>query len=85
MKSKLNESKTYETLALTSVEVGKSSSVAVLRLQMRTNEIQQLKSKKSHQNTQEAKKQTAQNSESHPQSDKLPQVRLSFSIPARKK
>jgi outer membrane protein TolC len=31
-------------LALTSVEVGKSSVVAVLRLQMRTNEIQQLSS-----------------------------------------
>lgn len=50
-----------------------------------TKQIQQLKSKKSHQNTQEAEKQTAQNSESHPQSDKLPQVRLSLSIPARKK
>ncbi|MBT8267287.1 MAG: TolC family protein [Flavobacteriaceae bacterium] len=34
---------TYETLALTSVEVGKSSAVDVLRLQMRQNEMQQLK------------------------------------------
>lgn len=35
--------KTYETLALTSVEVGKASAVDVLRLQMRQNELQQLK------------------------------------------
>ncbi len=35
--------KTYETLALTSVEVGKASAVDVLRLQMRQNEMQQLK------------------------------------------
>ena len=34
--------KTYETLALTSVEVGNASVVAVLRLQMRQNELQQL-------------------------------------------
>ncbi len=34
---------TYETLALTSVEVGKASAVDVLRLQMRQNELQQLK------------------------------------------
>jgi len=34
--------KTYETLALTSIEVGKASVVAVLRLQMRQNEIEQL-------------------------------------------
>jgi cobalt-zinc-cadmium efflux system outer membrane protein len=34
--------KTYETLALTSLEVGKASVVDVLRLQMRQNEIQQL-------------------------------------------
>ena len=34
---------TYETLALTSVEVGKASVVDVLRLQMRQNEMQQLK------------------------------------------
>ncbi|WP_055437165.1 TolC family protein [Lacinutrix algicola] len=33
---------TYETLALTSVEVGKASAVDVLRLQMRQNEMQQL-------------------------------------------
>jgi outer membrane protein TolC len=33
---------TYETLALTSVEVGKASLVDVLRLQMRQNEMQQL-------------------------------------------
>ncbi|MBO0593556.1 TolC family protein [Cellulophaga sp. E16_2] len=32
----------YETLALTSVEVGKASAVDVLRLQMRQNEMQQL-------------------------------------------
>ncbi len=35
--------KTYETLALTSVEIGKASAVDVLRLQMRQNEMQQLK------------------------------------------
>lgn len=34
---------TYETMALTSVEVGKASAVDVLRLQMRQNEMQQLK------------------------------------------
>jgi cobalt-zinc-cadmium efflux system outer membrane protein len=34
---------TYETLALTSVEVGKASAVDVLRLQMRKNELDQLK------------------------------------------
>ncbi|SFD34866.1 TolC family protein [Algibacter pectinivorans] len=34
---------TYETLALTSVEVGKASAVDVLRLQIRQNETQQLK------------------------------------------
>ncbi len=35
--------KTYEKLALTSVEVGKSSAVDVLRLQIRLNELQQQK------------------------------------------
>jgi cobalt-zinc-cadmium efflux system outer membrane protein len=35
--------KPYETLALTSVEVGKASAVDVLRLQMRQNEMEQLK------------------------------------------
>ena len=35
--------KTYETMALTSVDVGKASAVDVLRLQMRQNELQQLK------------------------------------------
>jgi outer membrane protein TolC len=34
---------TYETLALTSVEVGKASAVDVLRLQMRQNELDQTK------------------------------------------
>ena len=34
---------TYETLALTSVEVGKASAVDVLRLQIRQNEIEQQK------------------------------------------
>ncbi|WP_147677401.1 TolC family protein [Algibacter pacificus] len=34
---------TYETLALTSVEVAKASAVDVLRLQMRQNELHQLK------------------------------------------
>jgi outer membrane protein TolC len=34
---------TYETMALTSVEIGKASAVDVLRLQMRQNELQQLK------------------------------------------
>lgn len=33
----------YETLALTSVEVGKASAVDVLRLQMRQNELEQLR------------------------------------------
>jgi len=35
--------KTYETLALTSLEVGKTSTVDVLRLRIRQNEMQQLK------------------------------------------
>ena len=35
--------KTYEELALISVEVGKASAVDVLRLQMRQNELEQLK------------------------------------------
>ena len=35
--------KTYETLALTSVEVGKASAVDVLRLQIRQNELVELK------------------------------------------
>ena len=39
----INLLETYETLALTSVEVGKASAVDVLRLQMRQNEMQQLK------------------------------------------
>ena len=39
--SKLLE--TYETLALASVEVGKASVVDILRLQMRQNELEQLK------------------------------------------
>jgi outer membrane protein TolC len=34
--------KTYETMALTSVEVGKASAVDVLRLQMRQNELDRL-------------------------------------------
>lgn len=34
---------TYETLSLTSVEVGKTSAVDVLKLKMRQNEMQQLK------------------------------------------
>jgi cobalt-zinc-cadmium efflux system outer membrane protein len=34
---------TYETMALTSVEVGKASAVDVLRLQIRQNELQQIK------------------------------------------
>lgn len=34
---------TYETMALTSVENGKASAVDILRLQMRQNELQQLK------------------------------------------
>tara|TARA_R110000787_G_scaffold8495_6_gene28707 strand:- start:5504 stop:6742 length:1239 start_codon:yes stop_codon:yes gene_type:complete len=39
----INLLETYETLALTSVEVGKASAVDVLRLQMRQNELEQLK------------------------------------------
>ena len=38
----IKQRKTYETLALTSVEVGKASAVDVLRLQMRQNELEQL-------------------------------------------
>jgi outer membrane protein TolC len=39
----INLLETYETMALSSVEVGKASAVDVLRLQMRQNEMQQLK------------------------------------------
>lgn len=39
----INLLKTYETMALTSVEVGKASAVDVLRLQMRQNDLEQLK------------------------------------------
>ena len=39
----INLLETYETLALNSVEVGKASAVDVLRLQMRQNELVQLK------------------------------------------
>lgn len=39
----INLLKTYETLALTSVEVGKTPVVDVLRLQIRQNELQQVK------------------------------------------
>ncbi|RIA09497.1 outer membrane protein TolC [Flavobacteriaceae bacterium MAR_2010_72] len=39
----INLLETYETLALTSVEVGKASAVDVLKLQMRQNELKQLK------------------------------------------
>ncbi|RSK40279.1 TolC family protein [Mangrovimonas spongiae] len=39
----INLLETYETMALTSVEIGKSSAVDVLRLQMRQNDLQQLK------------------------------------------
>ena len=39
----INLLETYEIMALTSVEVGKASAVDVLRLQMRQNEMQQLK------------------------------------------
>ncbi|OAD44529.1 TolC family protein [Polaribacter atrinae] len=35
--------KTYETLALTSIEVGKASAVDLFRLQMRQNELEQLR------------------------------------------
>jgi outer membrane protein TolC len=38
----INLLETYETLALTSVAIGKASAVDVLRLQMRQNEMQQL-------------------------------------------
>ena len=40
--------KTYETLALTAVEVGKASAVDVLRLQMRQNELEQSKQVLAH-------------------------------------
>ncbi|PKQ45462.1 TolC family protein [Confluentibacter flavum] len=43
LRENINLLKTYETLALTSVEVGKASAVDVLRLQMRQNELEQLK------------------------------------------
>ena len=39
----INLLKTYETMALTSVEVGKASAVDVLRLQMRKNDLNQSK------------------------------------------
>ncbi|WP_242135003.1 TolC family protein [Aestuariivivens marinum] len=39
----INLLKTYETMALTAVEVGRASAVDVLRLQMRQNDLQQLK------------------------------------------
>jgi len=39
----INLLKTYETLALTSVEVGKASAVDVFQLQIRQNELDQLK------------------------------------------
>ncbi|MDA0327144.1 MAG: TolC family protein [Bacteroidetes bacterium] len=39
----INLLKTYETMALTSVEVGKTPVVDVLRLQIRQNELQQVK------------------------------------------
>ena len=42
LKNNIKLLKTYETLALKSVEVGKASVVDVLLLQIRTNEIQQL-------------------------------------------
>lgn len=43
LEENINLLKTYEKLALTAVEVGKASVVDVLRLQMRQNELQQLK------------------------------------------
>ena len=42
LKNNIKLLKTYETLALKSVEVGKASVVDVLLLQIRTNEVQQL-------------------------------------------
>lgn len=39
----INLLKTYETLALSSLEVGKSTAVDVLKLQMRQNELKQVK------------------------------------------
>jgi len=43
LKENIELLKTYETLALTSVEVGKASAVDVLKLQIRQNELQQQK------------------------------------------
>lgn len=43
LKENIELLKTYEQLALTSVEVGKASAVNVLRLQIRQNELQQQK------------------------------------------
>ncbi|MCF7561597.1 TolC family protein [Sabulilitoribacter multivorans] len=43
LKENIKLLETYETLALTSVEAGKASAVDVLRLQMRQNEMQQLR------------------------------------------
>lgn len=40
--------RTYETLALTYLEVGKASAVTVLKLQMRQNELEQLKNVLTH-------------------------------------
>jgi len=42
LKQNISLLETYETLALTSVAVGKASAVDVLRLQMRQNELEQL-------------------------------------------
>ena len=42
LKKNINLLKTYETLALTSVETGKASAVDVLKLQIRQNDLEQL-------------------------------------------
>jgi cobalt-zinc-cadmium efflux system outer membrane protein len=43
LKKNINLLETYVTLALTAVEVGKASAVTVLKLQMRQNELEQLR------------------------------------------
>lgn len=43
LKENIKLLKTYETLALSAVEVGKASAVSVLKLQMRQNELEQLR------------------------------------------
>ena len=71
---------TYETLALTSVEVGKASAVDVLRLQMRQNELEQLKQVLEQQYLAE---QTAFNNFLNRDNDVVVNVRDELNIPSQ--